>query len=152
MLGSVLVLLLLSVITSQSPVNTNNAGVLRPKRQFFNDFDGGIFYDGNYLGQQNTEAVQDRQLKWIESYKPRRIKTDPDFDRRLSLLQQQFSFSPFLKAYAKYFVRNREQKRERRDIDDNSYYENKENGIFDDYYAQEGYEPRPHHFHPIPVF
>lgn len=131
-------------------MENSNGEVIRPKRQFFNDFDGGIFYDGNYLDWQNTEAIQERQLKALASNKPRRIKTDPDFDRRLTQLQQKFSFSPFLQAYVKYFVRNREQKRERRDID---YYENSENSVYDDYYAQQAdYEERPHHFHPIPVF
>lgn len=152
MLKTVLLLLALSALTNQTPVDNTNDEVIRPKRQFFNDFDGGIFYGENYLDAQNTEAVQERQLKWISSYKPRRIKTDPDFDRRLAQLQRKFSFSPFLQAYAKYFVRNREQKRERRSVDDSSYYENRENAIYDDYYAQEEYEEKPHRFHPIPVF
>lgn len=144
-------MILFSSLTNQNPLNADGIAA-RQKRQFFNDYDGGIFYDGNYLGRQNTEAVQDRQLNSFEYYKPRRIKTDPDFDRRLAQLQDTFSFSPFLRAYVKYFVRNREQKRERREVDDESYYENRENGVNDDYYAQEEYEERHHHFHPIPVF
>lgn len=141
-----LVLLFLSAVTNQFPINSDDVA-LRPKRQFFNDYDGGIFYDGSFFGNQNTEAVQERQ-----SYKPRRIKTDPDFDRRVAQLQDRFRFSPFLQAFAKYFVKNREQKRERREVFDESYYENRENGVYDDYYAREEYQARPHHFHPIPVF
>lgn len=150
LLKSALFLGLLAVLSNQNPVNTNDK-TLRIKRQLlFNDFDGGIFYGGNFVGGQNSE---ERQLKRNAASKPRRIKTDPDFDRRLAQLQQKFSFSPFLRAYAKYFVRNREQKRERRDINDNSYYQNRENAIYDDYYAEEEYkEPPRHHFHPIPVF
>lgn len=147
-----MIVILLAFISNQfSPINADDE-VIRIKRQLFNDFDGGIFYDGNYLGRQNTEATQELQLKEDKSYKPRRIKTDPDFDRRLTRLQDTIGFSPFLRAFAKYFVKNREQKRERRDVDDEGYYESRDNGVYGDYYAPEEYEQRHHRFHPIPVF
>lgn len=144
------ILLQLSAITNQSSVKAVDDVAIRQKRQVFNDYDGGIFYDGNFLAsRQDSEGIQRRQFV---DYKARRIQTDPDFNRRLTQLQQTFRFSPFLQAYAKYFVKNREQKRERRDVDDESYYENRDNAVYDDYYAQQEYEERPHHFHPIPVF
>lgn len=152
-LKATFVMVFLSAATNQNPIDSTDTQ-LRLKRQFFNDYDGGIFYNGDFLGGQNTEAVQERQLKaQTHKKKPKRIKADPDFYRRLSLLQDTIGFSPFLRAYAKYFVRNREQKRERRDVADEAYYGNREDGGFDDYAEGGEYEEPPrHHFHPIPVF
>lgn len=151
-LGCVFILLSITVLSNQNQVNADDE-LIRAKRQFFNDFDGGIFDNGNYLDGENAKVLQERQFRRLASSKPRRIKTDPDFNRRLAQLQQKFTFSPFLQAYAKYFVRNREQKRERREIDENSFYENSDNGAYNDYYAQEEeYRERRHRFHPIPVF
>lgn len=137
--------------TAIDPVQeTPQTNGIREKRYFFTDYDGGFPYrfpDTNELNEKKTEAVQ--QKHWPNYHKPKAVKTDPEFDRRLAIAQDKLSFSPFLRTFIKYFIKNREQ-RERRDISDE---EMGENGISEDYnYDEYEYEEPRHHFHPIPVF
>lgn len=145
-------LIQISLQSDIDPVQeTSQTNGPRKKRYFFTDYDGGFPYrfpDTNELTEKKTEAVQKKQ--WSNYHKPKPVKTDPEFDRRLAVAQDKLSFSPFFRTFIKYFIKNREQ-RERRDV---SFQEAGENGINEDYNNYEDYEyqePR-HHFHPIPVF
>lgn len=165
-LARILPLLFLVVFTKQEepesisrfqtsvPKDIELNNVRNKRNSWITDYDGTFFSDKltntDYNLGKHTEAVQEHQLQRIVDREPR-IKTDPEFDRKLQLAQDTFGFSPFLRTFIKYFIKNREQ-REKRDANYDDYGDDRV-----DYYGNkvedyEQYEGNQHHFKPIPVF
>lgn len=142
-----------SLMTHQNPIATTTPAtpLSERKTQFFNDYDGGIFSDAltdtNYYKRKNTEAVQEKQLKWLSesTNEDRGVKTQATDDGA----QNAVDLGPILKTFIRYFISGRARKR--RNVDYSFVDQNRVDGYDSDRYEDYEEEP-PHHFHPIPVF
>lgn len=153
------ILLFKATTTLQNPIDKNDINResslpdVNHKSQFFNDYDGGIFSDAltdtNYYNRKNTEAVQEKQLKWLSD------SENSDADHQLGSHttdpQNMSNFSPILKAFVRYFINGQLGRRRRRDSDYSLIDNNRVDAYDADRYEDYEEEP-PHHFRPIPVF
>lgn len=156
-----LILLTFKTITTlQNPIDKNSISTdssltdANHKTQFFNDYDGGIFSDAltdtSYYNRKNTEAVQEKQLKWLSEVAPVISNDDQKHGTETSDSQSTSNFSPILRAFVRYFINGQLGRRRRRDADYSFVADNGVDAYDSDRY--EDYEEAPRHFRPIPVF
>lgn len=112
-------LMLLKVSTSSSSAETSLSQnkITRMVRQTFDESEDSSFEDEpNFLETKAEDEVKEVDVGEVKEEVPKehRSKTDPQFDRRMKELEAQYRGNPFMMSMAKYFVRNRAQKRERR--------------------------------------